>query len=90
MWPSIWWIPRKSSADPDGRERVDDERVEDGRDRAEPRAEVRDQLGDGDPRAEEERVRSRPAGSQPIVPSSQMPMPALAPMISDTSSWPFT
>ena len=43
--------------DPDGRQRVDDQRVEDGRDRAEPRAEVGDQLGDGDPRAEEERVR---------------------------------
>ena len=43
--------------DPDRGDRVDGERVEDRRDRTEPRAEVRDQLGHRDQSAEEDRVR---------------------------------
>ena len=42
------------------RDRVDDERVDDRRDRAEPRPEVRDQLRQRDPGAEEQRVFLRP------------------------------
>ena len=42
--------------DPERGERVLDERVQHRRDRAEPRPDVRDELGDGRPRAERERV----------------------------------
>ena len=38
MWPSIWWIAEEEQHDPDHRERMDDERVDHRRDRAEPRA----------------------------------------------------
>ncbi len=42
--------------DPERRERVLDERVQHRRDRAEPRPDVRDELGEGRPRAERRRV----------------------------------
>ena len=48
--------PRKSSDDPDDRERVHDERVDRGRDRPEPGPEVGQHLGQRDPGAEEQRV----------------------------------
>ncbi len=48
--------PEEEQRDPDRRQRVHDEREDERRDRAEPRPEVRDHLGERDPGAEEQRV----------------------------------
>ena len=88
MWPSIWWIPRKSSTTQIDRERMDDERVDHRRDRAEPRAEVRQHLGQRHPRAEERARRSRRPGRSPVTPRIHKPSPALEPMIRLSAIWP--
>ena len=55
---------QEEQRDPDRRHRVHRERVEERRQRAEPRPEVRDQLGDRDEEPEEQRVRVG-AGDEP-------------------------
>ena len=47
---------QEEECDPEHGDRVDDRRVQQRRHRAEPGPDVRDQLGDGDPGAEEDRV----------------------------------
>ena len=68
MWPSIWWMPRKSSVTQMIEVGCDDERVDAGGNRAEPRAEVRQHLGQRHPRAEDERVVLARAARRPVTP----------------------
>ena len=78
----------EEARDPEERDRVDDERVERRGHGREPRPDVRDHLGNGDPGAEERaRTRSAP-GTRPSTPRTHMPSPALEPMIVESSSWP--
>ena len=56
-WPSTWWMKRKSAATQIADTGCTASAYDERRDCAEPRAEIRDQLRERDPEAEEQRVR---------------------------------